>query len=101
VDRSEAGAATRVWISARTGAGIEPLLAVISEHLQSDIVRATVRLGVAQAGLRALLYQTARIITERPLQGGGWEIDVEIAQRDYDVLRNRPERVEFSPLKGR
>ncbi len=94
VDRAESGRATRVWLSARTGEGIDALLDVITEYQELDIVRGTVQLGVSQGRLRALLYDTARVVTEQVLQEGGWELEVEMDSRDYDML-HRDENFHF------
>jgi len=86
VDRAESGKATRVWLSARTGTGIDELLKVIAEHQELDTVRGTVQLGVSQGRLRALLYDTAHVVGEQVLENGGWELEVEMNSRDYEVL---------------
>jgi len=87
IDRGEDGRPVRVWLSAATGQGLDILLSVITEELYRDIVSGTVTLDVSQARLRALLYERAKIIGERLLDDGGWELDVEIDQRGYQDLR--------------
>ncbi len=89
VDRGEDGMPTRVWLSAATGQGIDILLDVMTDALHKDIVSGTVRLGVSQARLRALLYERATVIDERVMKDGSWELDVEIDQRGYEDLRRR------------
>lgn len=89
VDRAEGGVATRVWLSAKTGQGIDSLIDVITDALHRDIVCGTVRLGVSQARLRALLYERANVVDERVMEDGSWELDVEIDQRGYQDLRQR------------
>jgi GTP-binding protein HflX len=83
VDRSETGMPSRVWVSAATGAGIDLLLAGIAEYLHRDVVRGTVRLAVSQARLRALLYERAGVRSERILDDGGWEIDMEMDRAGF------------------
>ena len=94
VDRTGSGRAARVWMSARTGEGVDALLEVIAEYRELDIVRGTVQLGVSQGRLRALLYDTARVVAEQVLQDGGWELEVEMDIRDYDAL-HRDENFRF------
>jgi GTP-binding protein HflX len=89
VDRAETGMPSRVWVSATTGEGIESLLGVISEYLHQELVRGTVRLGVAQARLRSLLYDTGQVLDERELREGGWELDIELDRQGYEQLRRR------------
>jgi GTP-binding protein HflX len=78
VDRSETGMPSRVWLSAASGAGIDLLLGSISEYLHRDVVRGTVRLGVAQARARALLYGRGAVRNERAEPEGGWSLEIEI-----------------------
>jgi GTP-binding protein HflX len=89
VDRAEDGAPSRVWLSATTGQGIDILLEVIMDALHKDIVSGTVRLGVSQARLRALLYERATVVDERIMTDGSWELDVEIDRRGYQDLRRK------------
>ncbi len=86
VDRAEDGGPARVWLSATTGQGIDILLDVITDALHRDIISGTVRLGVSQARLRALLYERATVVDERIMKDGSWELDVEIDRRGYQEL---------------
>ncbi|TDJ44877.1 MAG: GTPase HflX [Gammaproteobacteria bacterium] len=89
IDRSETGLPRRVWLSAATGEGVDVLIDVITDFLHLDVVCGMVKLTVAQARLRALLYECATVTSERGLTDGGWELDVEIDQRGYrDLQRN-------------
>ena len=89
VDRSETGGVRRIWLSAHTGAGIDLLLDAIAEFLHKDRVRGTVQLDVTQARLRALLYEQARVFTERMHDDGSCELDLEIDRYRYDRLRQQ------------
>jgi GTP-binding protein HflX len=86
LDRAETGMPQRVWLSAETGAGIDLLLEAIAEFLFRERVRGLVRLDVGQARLRALLFESGKIWQETGLDEGGWELDVELNQRDFDQL---------------
>ncbi|MCP4002061.1 MAG: GTPase HflX [Gammaproteobacteria bacterium] len=91
IDRAETGMPVRVWLSAETGEGVNLLLSAISEYLFQDRVRGTIKLGVAEARLRALVYSTGQILDEQPLEDGGWQLQVEFERRDYEQLRSREE----------
>ena len=86
VDRAETGKPERVWLSARTGNGVSELLSAIQEFLSRDMVKGTARLGVGQGRLRARLYAVGRVSSERQLENGGWELDVELERKEYDRL---------------
>jgi GTP-binding protein HflX len=77
----------RVWLSAVTGAGLDLLRAAIAEFLHHDKVRGIVRLTVAQARLRAMIYREGAVQAERNLEDGGWEIDVEMDRRGFMSLQ--------------
>jgi GTP-binding protein HflX len=89
VDRADTGMPRRVWLSAGTGEGVDALLEAITEFLHLDVVRGTVRLDVTQAKLRALIYQNASVVSERLLDEGGWELDLEIDRQEYQNLQKK------------
>ena len=81
--------ATRVWLSSRTGLGIDALLGVIAEYLQVARLKCTVGLTAAEARLRARLYEMGAVVTERLLDEGGWELDLELDRRGFNDLNRR------------
>jgi len=89
VDRAETGMATRVWLSSRTGVGVDALLGVIAEYLQVAMLKCTVELTAAEARLRACLYEMGAVVTERIREEGGWELDLELDRRGFDDLNRR------------
>ena len=99
VDRDETGAPTRVWLSAHTGLGVDALLGVIAEHLHVALLKCTVALTVAEARLRARLYDLGAVVGERPRDEGGWELDLELDRRGFDDL-NRREHLQLLPDPG-
>jgi len=99
VDRDEDGKPIRVWLSAVTGQGIDILLDAIMGALHRDIISGTVRLGVSQARLRAMLYERATVVDERVMKDGSWELDVEIDRRGYQDLK-RQEDLQISITAG-
>jgi GTP-binding protein HflX len=89
VDRAETGMATRVWLSSRTGQGVEALLGVIAEYLHVALLKCTVEVSAAEARLRARLYELGAVTGERSRDDGGWEIDLELDRRGFDELSRR------------
>jgi GTP-binding protein HflX len=92
VDRGETGIPTRVWLSSRTGLGVDALLGVIAEYLHVALLKCTVELTAAEARLRARLYEMGAIVAERSREDGGWELDLELDRRGFEDL-NRRERL--------
>jgi GTP-binding protein HflX len=100
VDRAETGMPMRVWLSAQTGEGLDALLGVITDYLHVDLLYGTVRLGVSQARLRALLYDSGAVIDERVLADGGWELDLEIDRKGFQHLQ-QTEDLHFQTGEGK
>ena len=89
VDRAETGIPTRVWVSSRTGRGVDALLGVIAEYLHVALLKCTVELTAAEARLRARLYEMGAIVAERSREDGGWELDLELDRRGFEDLNRR------------
>jgi GTP-binding protein HflX len=87
VERDADGRVQRVWLSARTGAGVDLLLAALGDYFHREAVRRRLELGPGDARLRAALFRSARVLHEQPTQGGGWQMDVELPRREFDRLR--------------
>jgi GTP-binding protein HflX len=89
VDRAETGIPARVWVSSRTGLGIDALLGAIAEYLHVALLKCTVELTAAEARLRARLYEMGAIVAERSQENGGWELDLELDRRGFEDLNRR------------
>jgi GTP-binding protein HflX len=98
VDRAETGMATRVWLSSRTGLGVDALLGVIAEYLHVALLKCTVEVSPAEARVRARLYEMGAVTAERPRDDGGWELDLELDQRGFDDI-NRREHLRVLPSR--
>jgi len=91
VDMGEDGRATRVWVSAHTGAGMDLLLEALTGHLHHERVRTWVRLDAADGRLRARLFQSCRVLEDRVREDGGWALLVELPRQDYErLMRQEP-----------
>jgi GTP-binding protein HflX len=99
IDRADTGMPMRVWLSAMTGEGVGLLLAAIADYLFQDRVRGIIRLEVSQARLRSLIYEAGQVLTESPLDDGGWQLQVEFARRDFEKLQSR-EQLSFCEEPG-
>jgi len=86
LDRAADGLPERVWLSAGTGDGTGLLLEALAEHLHRATVRRTVSLGVEEARVRALLHERGAVVTERMLDDGSWELDLELDRRGCEEL---------------
>jgi len=100
--RQKQGGGRAVWLSAKTGEGLPMLLASIGGRLQRAMVRGRMQLDPGQGRLRALLFQIGAVKREQPADDGGWMLELEMAERDFqrflkreklpaDILREGPD----------
>lgn len=67
----------RVWVSARTGAGVDLLEARIDAQLRAAPQRHTLALGACPGALRAQLYAHAHVLGEQFAPDGSWSCEFE------------------------
>ncbi|MCY4452298.1 MAG: GTPase HflX [Immundisolibacterales bacterium] len=82
IERDDAGVVRRVWVSARTGAGIEALAAALGERFEAAARSRELHLPPGSGRLRARLYSLGAVLGERPRDDGGSVVEVRIADRD-------------------
>ncbi|MCX8048227.1 MAG: GTPase HflX [Methylohalobius sp.] len=88
LDRNADGWPARVWLSARTGAGLEFLLTALSEVLAREVVRAQVHLSPSEGALRARLFTVGRVLRDEATSDGGWNMEVELPARHGGFLES-------------
>ena len=86
IDRDSEGIPVRVWVSAKTGAGIPELLQCLYERVHPDIIRRHLLLGPDVSRLRARIYQMARVHAEVILENGDCILDAEFRAQDWDAF---------------
>jgi GTP-binding protein HflX len=91
LDRDEDGRIAQVWVSARTGAGLELLTETLRERLGGRVMVRDVRLGPAEGHIRAALYRVANVIRDNFDEQGGWLMRVEGTRESLRFLESHPE----------
>lgn len=76
IERSATGAIPKVWVSAKTGAGVNLLVQAISEHFHRFRYPRRLVIPPSAGRLRALIYDRLDVIGETALDNGGWTIQV-------------------------
>ena len=84
--RNDAGVPVRVWVSAKTGAGLDLLLAAMTELLSGGLVSQTVILRATQAKLRSHLYKSNFVIAEQTDQTGASILDLRLPKVELDRI---------------
>jgi GTP-binding protein HflX len=87
LERDERGQIARVWLSARTGLGLDLLNEAIEERLAGKKRSLNIRLAPDQAALRAKLFESARVLGDEPDERGGWRMTVEASCKTEGWLR--------------
>jgi len=88
--RDESGRPFRVWVSARTGAGMELLLEAISECLSGGIVEQEIILAPDQARLRSQLYSQNYVEAEQTDDLGAYRLNLRLPRQECERLLQTP-----------
>lgn len=94
VERDAAGAVRKVWLSAATGVGVPLLLDALAEHYRRHRITRRLLLPMAAGRLHALIHARLHVADESVLEGGQWQMEVELGQSDFDWLT---QQVDFRP----
>jgi GTP-binding protein HflX len=76
-----------VWLSAKTGVGLDLIGDIIREQVVPQIIHRELRLEPTEGRLRAQLYQTATVISEQVDDEGCWVMQVEGSPERFKKLR--------------
>ncbi len=88
IDRDDQGNPIRVWLSAGTGEGIDLLLSALAEIFSNTKVKKKIFLHPNQSDVRAKLFTTAKIISEKVDEHGGNELIVELDTKYLGLLKS-------------
>ena len=86
LERDQGGKPVRIWLSARTGAGMPLLLQAISELLGQDVVERRIELRPEQGRLRARLYARGAVHHEDVNPEGMVSLAIRLPRSDLDRL---------------
>ncbi|MDD4916018.1 MAG: GTPase HflX [Methylococcales bacterium] len=88
IDYDEQGRPVAVWISARSGDGCDLLQQALCELFTGSKVRRKCFLSARQAGMKAKLFDYARIIEENIDEFGDCELLIEIDSKHLGLLKD-------------
>ena len=89
IDRDDEGRAEAVWLSARSGVGIELLLTVLRERLGQTLVRHGLDVPPQHGRLRSALYALGAVQEETYTDNGGWHLTICLPLMEYQRLRKQ------------
>ena len=97
IQRDQDGKPTRVWLSAKTGAGLELLRDAISELLAGAFLVETLIIKPEQARLRSQLYESGFIESEEIEESGVWKLRVRLPKDYLDRVLQRGAVLKSTP----
>lgn len=77
IENDENGFPGRVWLSAKTGDGIESLLDAITTFIRSKVQHHRLNIPASTGKLRANLFNMGVVRTEENGKEGGWMMEVD------------------------
>jgi GTP-binding protein HflX len=89
IERDADGVARRVWLSAASGAGLDLLRTALAERFGTRLLRVRVALAARHGRARAELFRRGAVLGESATPDGGWDVEVELAERDLADLCRR------------
>jgi len=89
LDRDARGRASRVWISARNGVGIDQLLEALGEYFSGERLRRCILVGPEEGALRAWLFAHSQVLSDRESDDGGWKMEVMVPRIELDRLLSK------------
>jgi GTP-binding protein HflX len=89
IQRDESGKPVKVWVSAKTGVGMDLLLEAIGELLGGKMADAVLLIQPSQAKLRSQLYEQGYIEEEQINEEGLYQLRVRMPVQDLERLLNK------------
>jgi GTP-binding protein HflX len=93
----EGGQARRVWLSARSGAGTDSLLAAVGRFLGPELLHRHVLLAPENGRARARFFAAGAVVAEQLLPTGESDLEVSMPAQAFEELC-RSEGLCFSPV---
>ncbi|WP_290617317.1 ribosome rescue GTPase HflX [Immundisolibacter sp.] len=97
----ELGGPERVWLSARSGAGLDLLRDAIGERFADGISHQSLHLPRCDGRLRAQVFRLAQVRHEQFDADGGWQVEFDIRRRELGQLTPLLVAAEALPASAR
>jgi GTP-binding protein HflX len=80
------GQPERVWVSARTGAGLDLLAEAIASQLEEEMVHGWIDLPASAGRLRARLFDRGAVVHEQVAADGDSCLEIRLPRRSFEEL---------------
>ena len=78
---------SRVWVSAKSAAGISYLQEAITTKLYGELIEKEITLSYEKSKLRAQLYSLNAILDEKKLEEGGWLLKIRLTASEISNMQ--------------
>jgi GTP-binding protein HflX len=89
IEHDDQGRVARVFLSARTGAGVELLLEAIADHFRRTRVVRELLLPTHAGRLRAAIYEHLHVVSEQVGDDGSARLTIELSEADLAWLQHQ------------
>ncbi len=100
IDRDENQQIKGVWISAKTGAGLDLLVQAMADRFKQETVHGWLKLSPQAGRTRARLFEIGAVLRERVDDFGGCRIEVKMSRRHFEEF-SKQEDFEGSMIANR
>ncbi len=95
-----AGTVRKIWLSSKSGEGVNLLMNALGDFFRRDHVLARIRLPACAGKLRASVYTRIGVMHEQVLDCGDTVLDLEVCESDVNwLITNRDFREEYWQIK--
>ena len=89
IEKSTVDEQLKVWVSAVEKTGLDELKRAISEVLSSDFVTGQLQLPMDRAKLRAKLFSSGAVLTEKIVDDSAWVLDIRVRKTLMHQLQKK------------
>ncbi len=86
IDKNQEGNVYRVWISAKTGEGIDLLYQALSEQLSGMMTHARIALDVSSSYIRSEIHNIGYVVSEKMDDFGQWTLEINVTKHYLSKL---------------
>ena len=86
MERDHDGRATRIWLSAKTGEGLDLLQQALAECFPRETVHGWLSLPPDAGRLRARLFALGAVVQEQVDDAGSWQLEIEMPRRRFEEI---------------
>ena len=100
VIRGSNGLETRIWVSAKTGEGLDLLKTELERFFEGETLQGMLILPMKAGRIRAELFAHGVVLRESVSNEGEWHLEVRMAKKLYSRLASRYHEFEFRFFKN-